>query len=187
MKVQVILVAAGAGKRLKSAKPKALVLLKGKPLVWYALHTFEHSRLIKSVILVVHKSLIHQFRELIDKNRFKKVDVITPGGKTRSESVNCGLRCINTDVDTVIVHDAARPFVTERMIRNSLHALKTSPAAIVAVPAKATIKKVDRKNLFVQETLARDTLWGSGRMFWSRRTRPKMLLSRPMMPCLSSI
>jgi 2-C-methyl-D-erythritol 4-phosphate cytidylyltransferase len=159
MKVQVILVAAGAGKRLKSAKPKALVSLMGKPLVWYALKTFEHSKLVKSVILVVHKSLTQQFRELIDKNKFKKVDVITPGGKTRCESVHCGVRCLNTDADVVIVHDAARPFVTERMIRSSLHAIKTAPAAVVAVPAKATIKKVDRKNLFVQETLPRDTLW----------------------------
>jgi 2-C-methyl-D-erythritol 4-phosphate cytidylyltransferase len=159
MKVQVILVAAGAGKRLKAAKPKAFVLLKGKPLIWYALTTFEHSKLIKSVILVVHKNLIHQFRELVAKNRFKKVDVITPGGKTRSESVACGLRCLDTDADVVMVHDAARPFVTERIIRSSLHAMQTEPATVVAVPAKATIKKVDRRNLYVQETLARDTLW----------------------------
>jgi len=159
MKVQVILVAAGAGKRLKAAKPKALVHLKGKPLIWYALKVFEHSKLIKSVVLVVHKNFVHQFRDVVDKNRFKKVDVITPGGKTRSESVACGLRCLDTDAAVVMVHDAARPFVTERMIRSCLHALKTTPAAIVAVPAKATIKKVDRKNLFVQETLPRDTLW----------------------------
>jgi 2-C-methyl-D-erythritol 4-phosphate cytidylyltransferase len=159
MKVQVILVAAGAGKRLKASKPKALIPLKGRPLVWYALNAFEHAKQIKSVILVVHKSLVNQFRELVDKNRFKKVHVITPGGKTRSESVQCGLRCLDTDADIVMVHDAARPFVTERMIRSCLHAIHGVPAAIVAVPAKATIKKVDRKNLYVQETLARDTLW----------------------------
>jgi 2-C-methyl-D-erythritol 4-phosphate cytidylyltransferase len=159
MKVQVILVAAGAGKRLKSAKPKALVSLKGKPLVWYALKTFEHSRMVKSVILVVQKSLVNQFRALVDKSRFRKVHVITPGGKTRSESVACGLRCLDTDADVVMVHDAARPFINERMIRSSLHALHTVPATVVAVPAKATIKKVDRTNLYVQETLARDTLW----------------------------
>jgi 2-C-methyl-D-erythritol 4-phosphate cytidylyltransferase len=159
MKVQVILVAAGAGKRLKASKPKALVLLKGKPLIWYALKTFEHSKQIKSVILVVHKSLTRQFREFIDKNRFKKVDVITPGGKTRSESVACGLRCLDTDADVVMVHDAARPFINERMIRSSLHAMHAVPAAVVAVPAKATIKRVDRTNLYVQETLPRDTLW----------------------------
>jgi 2-C-methyl-D-erythritol 4-phosphate cytidylyltransferase len=159
MKVQVILVAAGAGKRLKASKPKALVLLKGKPLVWYSLKAFEHSKMIKSVILVVHKSFVKQFRQLIARDRFKKVDVITPGGKTRSESVACGLRCLNTDADYVMVHDAARPFVTDRMIRSSLNAMHSASASIVAVPAKATIKKVDRKNLYVEETLARDTLW----------------------------
>jgi len=159
MNVQVILVAAGAGKRLKASRPKALVLLKGKPLVWYALKVFEHSKLIKSVILVVNKSFTEQFRELVAKNHFKKVDVITPGGKTRSDSVACGLRCLDTDATVVMVHDAARPFVNERIMRSSLHAVQTAPAAIVAVPAKVTIKKVDRKHLFVEETLARDTLW----------------------------
>ena len=159
MKVQVVLVAAGSGTRLKAAKPKALVLLNGKPLVWYSIQTFERSRLISGVILVGHPDHLTSFRRIVQKGRFKKVCAITPGGETRSDSVSRGLCCVDKDTEVVMVHDAARPLVTEKMISDSLGMMATHEAVIVAVPVKATIKKADPKNLFVTETLARNTLW----------------------------
>ena len=159
MKVQVVLVAAGSGTRLKAAKPKALVLLKGKPLVWYSLKAFETSKLITGVIVVGHPDHMGSFRRIIAKGHFKKVAAVTPGGETRSDSVGCGLRCVDKNTEVVIVHDAARPLITQKMISDSVAAMKTQEAAIAAVPVKATIKKADPKNLFVTETLLRNTLW----------------------------
>ena len=159
MKVQVILVAAGSGTRLKAAKPKALVLLNGKPLVWYSLEAFKKSRLISGIILVGHPDYLASFRRIVKKGRFKKVNTITPGGETRSDSVACGLCCVDKDTETVMVHDAARPLITQKMISDSLSMMATHEAAIVAVPVKATIKKADPKNLLVTETLLRNTLW----------------------------
>lgn len=159
MKVQVVLVAAGSGKRLKAPKPKALVLLKGKSLIWYSLKVFEQSRLITSVIIVGHPDHLKSFRKIVDAGRFKKVSAITPGGETRSDSVGCGLNCVDKDTAVVMVHDAARPLITQKMIADSLAVISKEQAAIVAVPAKATMKKADPKNLFVTETLMRDTLW----------------------------
>ena len=69
MKVQVVLVAAGSGTRLKAAKPKALVLLKGKPLVWYSLKAFETSKLITGVIVVGHPDHVHPAHDLCAKLR----------------------------------------------------------------------------------------------------------------------
>lgn len=159
MKLQVILVAAGSGSRLKVSKPKPLVLLKGKPLVEHSLAVFQASRSVNSIVLVVHSDFINDFRKLVEKRNFKKVGMIVAGGETRSDSVGHGLSCVDGDTDVVMVHDAARPFVTEDMIMRSVQAMGKDKAAIVAVPAKSTIKKVDPKNLHVLETLPRDTLW----------------------------
>ena len=159
MKVQVILVAAGSGTRLKASKPKALVLLNGQPLIWYSLKAFERSKLVSSVIVVAHPDHLASFRKVVDKASFKKVCAITPGGETRSDSVACGLCCVDKNTEVVMVHDAARPLITQKMIMDSLAVMGAQQAAIVAVPVKATIKKADPKNLFVTETLLRETLW----------------------------
>lgn len=159
MKVQVIVVAAGAGTRLKASKPKALVLLNKKPLVWYALNVFERSKHITSVIVVGHPDYLKDFHSIVKKSKFKKICAITPGGETRAESVSRGLMCVEKDTQVVMIHDAARPFVTPKMIADSVDIMERQQAAIVAVPVKATIKTADPKNLFVTQTLMRDTLW----------------------------
>ncbi len=159
MKVQVILVAAGAGTRLKASRPKALVLLKNKPLLWYSLAAFERSKAVSGVILVGYPYHLSSFRRVVQKGRFRKVSAVIPGGETRSDSVACGLGSVDKDTEVVMVHDAARPLVTGKMITDSLAAVKIHEAVIVAVPVKATIKKADPKNLFVTETLLRNTLW----------------------------
>lgn len=159
MKVQVILVAAGSGTRLKASKPKALVLLRDKPLLWYSLNVFERSRTITSVIVVGHPDHLGVFRRIVDNGRFKKISAIVPGGETRSDSVACGLACVDKDTEVLMVHDAARPMVSEKIIKDSLAAMATQQAAVAAVPVKATIKKADPKNLYVTETLLRNTLW----------------------------
>jgi 2-C-methyl-D-erythritol 4-phosphate cytidylyltransferase len=99
------------------------------------------------------------FKKIVKDGRFKKVNVVIPGGETRSDSVSYGLGAVDKDTHVVMVHDAARPLVTEKMIRDSVTAMDTHKAVIVAVPVKATIKKADPKNLFVTETLLRNTLW----------------------------
>lgn len=159
MKIQVILVAAGSGTRLKASKPKALVLLNNHPLIWYSLKSFERSKFISSVIVVAHQDHLAVFRKVVEKGPFRKVCAITPGGDTRSDSVACGLCCVDKNTEVVMVHDAARPLLTQKMIKDSAALMSTQQAVIVAVPVKATIKKADPKNLFVTETLLRDTLW----------------------------
>ena len=157
MKTEVIVVAAGAGKRLNSKVPKALVLLKGKPLVAYSLKVFEDHPGIDSVILVGVAGHIPQFVRMA--RPFKKVRAVVVGGLKRSDSVKCGLKELSPDTDIVLVHDAARPFVEDVMISRLLVALKKNKAAIVGVPLKFTVKKIARKTLDIQETPARDLLW----------------------------
>ncbi len=157
MKTEVIVVAAGAGKRLNTKAPKALVLLKGKPLLSYCLKVFEAHPGIDGVVIVGAGGFLSQFIRLT--RPFKKVRAVVAGGLLRSDSVKCGLRALSPDTEIVLVHDAARPFIENVMINRLFGALKKNKAAIVGVPLKFTVKKIDRKTLDIQETPLRDLLW----------------------------
>jgi 2-C-methyl-D-erythritol 4-phosphate cytidylyltransferase len=157
MKTEVIVVAAGLGLRLKAKVPKALVLLKAKPLITYSLKVFENYPGIDRVIVVVPKGFESHFISLL--RPFKKVQAVIPGGALRSDSVKCGLKELSPDAVNVLVHDAARPFIDDVLIGRLLAALKKNKAAIIGVPVKFTVKKVDRTDLTIQETPTRDLLW----------------------------
>jgi 2-C-methyl-D-erythritol 4-phosphate cytidylyltransferase len=157
MKIDVIVVAAGLGRRLKSKVPKALVLLKGKPLIAYSLKIFDAHPGIDGVIVVGADGFLPQFVRLT--RSYKKVRAVVVGGVLRSDSVKCGLKALLPDTKIVLVHDAARPFVDAAMIDRLIAALKRNKAAIVGVPVKFTVKKIDRKTLVIKETPARDLLW----------------------------
>jgi 2-C-methyl-D-erythritol 4-phosphate cytidylyltransferase len=157
MKTQVIIVAAGAGTRLKAKLPKALVALKRNPMISWSLGVFERCSLVDGIIVVGHKSYLADFQKIAKK--FKKVKVVVPGGAKRADSVRLGLEALDENTSLVLVHDAARPLIDELSIKRLLQTLKSYPAAILAVPVKPTIKKVDEKTLCVKETLPRHLLW----------------------------
>lgn len=158
MKIQVLLAAAGLGIRLESKEAKALVLLKGKPLFCYSLKVFEKSNLIDSVIIMVPYGKQESFQKAVDKEGFKKVKAIISGGERRCDSVLTGLQNSDQDTEFVVVHDAARPFITEDLLSKVILAAQENKAAILAVEVKDTIKVVDPKTSMVQKTLDRSTL-----------------------------
>ena len=157
MKTQVIIVAAGTGSRLKSKIPKALVILKRKPMVSWSLDVFEKSSLIDGIVLVGNKNYLSNFRKIAE--RFSKVKTVIAGGAMRADSVRFGLAATDENTRFVLVHDAARPLIDEASIRRLLETLKTYKAAILAVPVKPTIKMVNNKDLCVESTLPRGLLW----------------------------
>ena len=157
MKTEVIVVAAGTGRRLNAKVPKALVLLKGRPLITYCLKVFEKHPGIDGVTVVAAGGFESQFIRLTKP--FKKVRAVVAGGLTRSDSVKCGLEALSSDTGIVLVHDAARPFIENDIINRLLVALKKNKAAIAGVPVKFTVKKINRKILEIEETPARDLLW----------------------------
>ena len=116
-----IVLAAGQGKRMKSKIQKQFLLLEEKPVIWYALHAFEESR-VDDVILVTGADEIAYCRdEIVGKYGFSKVRAIVAGGKERYHSVYEGLKALGSQLsygegDCVLIHDGARPFVDEPMI-----------------------------------------------------------------------
>jgi len=158
-KVQAIIPAAGVGARLKSRVAKPFILLNGKPLLFYSLAVFEKSPLVESVVIAGHPKGLGAIKRLVKKFRFKKVARIVAGGQTRCKSVANALKAIDRGTQYVAVHDAARPFISREALEAAIKTCFKESAVVVAVPVKSTIKKVDPKNLYVQETLIRDTLW----------------------------
>jgi 2-C-methyl-D-erythritol 4-phosphate cytidylyltransferase/2-C-methyl-D-erythritol 2,4-cyclodiphosphate synthase len=160
MKTVAIIPAGGAGKRLKNHVAKQYLLLNHVPILVHTLKIFQKSKAIDDIILVLPPDdLVLLRQELIDKYELTKVTAIVAGGKERQDSVRNGLAAIDSSkCDLILVHDAVRPFVTEKMIRQVAAAAKATGAASVGVKAKDTIKEA-RKNNVVTVTIPRQGLW----------------------------
>ena len=159
MKVQAIIPAAGTGERLGSSIPKPLIKIEGKELIAYSLAVFENCSLISSVIIATQSDLIGPIKALIESSSFTKVKAVLLGGATRRESVSNALKMIDDDTDVVLVHDAARPFLNETIIKDSIAKLEDFDGVVAGVPCKSTIKEVDAKTDKVLQTFDRSRLW----------------------------
>ena len=152
MKNKAIVVAAGSGSRMGGDIPKQFRELAGKPVICYCLETLEKSDLVDEVVVVVSESYMDYCkREIKDKYGFSKVKSIIPGGEYRSESSAAGLKACGDDTDLVLIHDAARPFLTGKLIADGFALAAEKGSAIAAVPCKDTIKIIDdREDTFAQ-------------------------------------
>jgi 2-C-methyl-D-erythritol 4-phosphate cytidylyltransferase len=153
-----IVVAAGSGSRLGGELPKQFQKLGDKPIVVHSLELFEKSPLIDEVVLVVSSDyLVYASQSIVDYYHFDKVRKITSGGKTRQESVLAGLTACPRGIDLAAIHDAARPFLTSFMLEQVMQKASETGAAILAVPAKDSIKMGE--NGAIVKSLKRDSIW----------------------------
>ena len=137
-----ILLAAGTGNRFNDSIPKQLIELHGKPVLEHSLEVLYEHDLIDEIILVVSKELSNRVREIAQPYA-KKVNQIIEGGNTRSASSFAGLKSIESvDNPKIIIHDSARPFISDEMISACIKALDSYEAVSVAVPSKETTFEV---------------------------------------------
>lgn len=143
-----IVLAAGSGSRMNSDVAKQYMMLCGKEVLFYSLQTFQNYADIKNIILVTREEEISYCKEnIVARYGFDKVGTICAGGKERYESVYNGLVSSEAaEDDIVLIHDAARPFVTAQMIDDSICAAREYGACTVGMPVKDTIKIVDENN-----------------------------------------
>ena len=159
MKTVAIIPAGGMGKRLKSRVAKQYLELNQLPILVNTLQVFQKAKTIDEVILVLPSGdMVSARKVLIDQYGLNKVTKIVAGGKERQDSVRNGLAAVNNKCDLILVHDAVRPFVTEKMIREVVAAAKVAGAASVGVKAKDTIKETGKDNV-VTITIPRNNLW----------------------------
>lgn len=154
-----IVLAAGSGRRMESDVPKQFMTLGDKPLICYSLQAVEQSGIIDDCILVTGKEDISYVKsEIVKKYGFHKVKDIVAGGGERYESVFRGLRAMESRDGYTFIHDGARPFLTEEILRRTCEAVKKYNACVAAVPVKDTVKIADAEG-FVVQTPDRSLVW----------------------------
>ncbi len=156
--LKVVIAAAGTGSRMGSNINKQYMLLKGKPVLYHAVSTFNQMDLVEEIIVVAHPEEVDYCQKnIIDKYNLTKVTKVIPGGSQRQESVWQGLQNLSKDTHLVAVHDGARPLIYPELILKIYHAANKYGAAIPGVLAKDTLKTID-ENGFVRETLDRSRI-----------------------------
>lgn len=158
MKNTAIVLAAGQGKRMHTKIQKQFLEIKGYPVLYYSLRCFQDSPLIEDIILVTgEESVLYCQKEIVDKYGFTKVTKVIPGGKERYDSVYQGLlACENSDY--VLIHDGARPFITEEILERGLTGAEETGACAVGMPSKDTVKIADESG-YIAETPDRSKVW----------------------------
>ncbi|RIW30013.1 2-C-methyl-D-erythritol 4-phosphate cytidylyltransferase [Bacillus salacetis] len=156
MKYQVIIPAAGQGKRMKAGKNKLLLELDGRPILFHTLDVFENDPECEGIILAIHEDDKETLEKLAEKHKLSKIKRMVIGGKERQDSVYNALKSVQ-DAEMILVHDGARPFIAQSTIKELVKGAETRGAAIAAAPVKDTIKKA--AGGIVQETIERSSLW----------------------------
>ena len=156
MKIAAIIVAAGSGKRFGSKKQ--FKFLGEKRVVELTVQKFLSIPEIKNIILVLPKEDIENVG--LGFSPATKIKIVS-GGKTRQHSFFNGLSVLSSDTDIVLIHDGVRPFVSEKIIKDSIVSAKKYGACVVAVPSKDTVKickggfvssTPERRNIFLAQT-----------------------------------
>lgn len=156
-KITAIVLAGGRGKRMESEISKQFLKLGGNPILYYSLNTFEKS-IADEIILVAAKGEEEYCRkEIVEYYHLKKVAGIVTGGKERYHSVYNGL-CAAGQTDIVMIHDGARPFITEDVIERAAKQAAECQACVVGVKVKDTIKVSDGNGVII-DTPKRSRLW----------------------------
>lgn len=156
-KTAAVILAAGQGRRMKGKVAKQYMLLQEKPVLYYALKTFQESFVDEIVLVTEEGGQEYCKKEIVDFYGFDKVKRIVSGGKERYHSVQRGL-CALKDTEYVFIHDGARPFLTVDILERTLEAVRQYKACAVGVPVTDTIKVADADG-FVAETPERSLLW----------------------------
>lgn len=153
-----IVVAAGRSSRFKGKASKILAKIDSKPVIYYSLFALNRHPDIDEIIVVASSGNIEAITGIVRRYKINKVKNIILGGKERKDSVLQGLKSLGQDTKDVLIHDGARPLINKVIISSVIRAAKISGAAVIGLPVKPTIKKVN-SNLWVKETVDRDGLW----------------------------
>ena len=156
--VGVAIVAGGASRRMEG-RDKLFIPVLGRPLLLYCLEAFQNSPHVDRISIATASGSVARVRDLALVYGVSKVVSVVTGGARRQDSVANALDALG-EVEIVMVHDGARPFVDDAIIERAVDAVRESGAATAAVPVKDTIK-VASLDMTVAATPPRNTLWAA--------------------------
>ena len=150
MKAHALILASGKGKRYGSDTPKQFIKIMGKTILEHSIEAFEKNALVDEITVVITPEYKKEAENIIKKNHYTKVRNIINGGLERKNSSYLGVMSIAQNCKeevNVLIHDCARPLVSEQVISSCIEALKIHEAVNVAIPATDTIFQVKDNNI----------------------------------------
>jgi 2-C-methyl-D-erythritol 4-phosphate cytidylyltransferase len=138
-----VILAGGVGTRVGLTIPKQLLKIAGKPVIEHTLASFQHTTEIDEIIVLMAPGYVDDVKAIVQARGFSKVSAVIEGGRTRNDSTRLALDALGEDECNVLFHDAVRPLVTQRIIRECVNALRRYEAVDVAIPSADTIVVVD--------------------------------------------
>ena len=152
MKNIAIILAGGTGSRVGGNTPKQFLPLEdGRSVLEHAIDAFEAASSVDEIAVVMHPEWIEKAEALREKNKWKKVMKVIPGGTERWESSYNAIKAYEDQDDVALwLHDAARPFVSQTILANIAEALKKHVAVTVAIPVTDTLYRVESQELIVE-------------------------------------
>ena len=160
--VGVVIVAAGAGVRAGPGEPKQFRPILGVPMLLRALRPFTGHPAVRQVVVALPPVYADRPPEWLGKLRGERLDLI-PGGAQRFDSVRAGLQALPPETAIILVHDAARPFVSRDTIDAVITRARAGVGAVAAVPNSDTLKEIgqgtDRATPRIARTVARERIW----------------------------
>ena len=138
-----VVLAGGVGTRVGLAVPKQLLKIAGKPIIEHTLAVFESAAEIDEVLVLMTPGYTRDVEAIVEARGFRKVRGVIDGGTTRNDSTRRALDALGTDECNVLFHDAVRPLLTQRIIRECANALRHGEAVDVVIPSADTIVVVD--------------------------------------------
>ncbi len=158
MRVVAIIPAAGHGQRMGGPIGKQFLSLRGIPILARTLKVFDQSPEVDAVVLVVGPQQYHVFKKrVLGAHPCQKLLRVVDGGPERQDSVALGLEAVPSESELVVVHDGVRPLVTVELLASVIEAADSHGAALAAIPAQDTVKRV--KGRVVVATLKRQRIW----------------------------
>lgn len=153
-----VIVAAGRGTRF--GRPKQLIEVAGKPMLWWSLSTFARMQEVGAIVVVTENEWLSPVAAVAREVAGEKIHAVVRGGASRQASTYEGLMAVPQVFEGVFVHDGARPLVTAQEVRRGMEPVRPGHGSLLAMPVVDTIKVVDPERV-VKQTLDRSVLWAA--------------------------
>lgn len=134
-----VVLAGGSGTRFGADRPKQLIEVAGKTIVEHTLDAFEANGNIDEIAIVCKAEIAQQIRDIVARGGYRKVGKVLPGGKERYHSSLAAIEAYTDEDDCLLLHDAVRPMVSQRIIDDCVRAMESYDAVDVAVRTTDTI------------------------------------------------
>ena len=155
-KVTAVIVAGGKSERMRGID-KIFAVIGNQPLIAETISVFQNAPEIDEIILVLGADSLERGRSLVEMHGFTKVKTVIEGGAERTQSSYNGVFAADSSADYILIHDGARPLVTEDIIKRVIESAVKNCAATAAIPVTSTVKRCSGG--FVSETVERSGLY----------------------------